>query len=145
MTIFLVTSLVLFIAIMIFFADVIIKYDSADWLSWLAIVISTLIGVLGGYLAVKFEKLAFFAIGACGGWFLGMLLYTSILVHISNSEAMFYIPCSILAGILGIASFMIKDYLAILITSLLGSYLLVRSISIFAGGFPNEFILGDML
>lgn len=130
---------------MLFFSGVIIGVTSAVWLNWMALVLSALIGLIGGFIATKCVSLGFFAIGACGGFFFGMLLYTSVFHYISNSEYMMYIPAAVLALVGGIASFTVRDYLAIIVTSFLGSYLLVRSISFWVGGFPNEFILAQLI
>lgn len=40
-----------------------------------------------------------------------------------------------------ILAYEFKDHIIILTTSLIGSYLTVRSISLLLGGFPNEFEL----
>lgn len=40
-----------------------------------------------------------------------------------------------------ILSYEFKDHIIILTTSLIGSYILVRSVSLLLGGFPNEFQL----
>lgn len=93
------------------------------------------------FFAATMEKLGFFAIGALGGSLLGMILYATCLHYISSSELMLYLPAGILAVGLGMLGLFLRDYVAIFITSFIGSYLLVRFISFFAGGFPNEFVL----
>ncbi len=42
-------------------------------------------------------------------------------------------------------SFKIYDFILIGSTSMIGSYLFIRGISLYAGGYPNEFTLAEML
>jgi len=46
-----------------------------------------------------------------------------------------------LAATAGYLAFIWEDHIVILATSLIGAYLFIRGISIFAGGFPNEITL----
>jgi len=48
------------------------------------------------------------------------------------------IGCAIIAAVL---SFFIYEHVLINMTSFGGAYMLVRGISLYAGGFPNEFTL----
>ena len=47
--------------------------------------------------------------------------------------------------VLGVLSFIWFDYIVIICTSILGGYLFIRGISLFAGGYPNEFTLYERI
>lgn len=49
------------------------------------------------------------------------------------------------AAVAAALSFFIFDHILIGSTSLIGAYALVRGISLYAGGYPNEFTLADMI
>ena len=79
-------------------------------------------------------------IGAALGFFVCIFLNYLLLRHVKS------VPSNLLMnnlifffGLLGaILAFEFKDYMVIIATSFIGSYILVRSISIPIGGFPNE-------
>ena len=50
--------------------------------------------------------------------------------------------CGIACGILGFIYF---EHFVIVVTAIVGSYLFFRGISIFTGGFPNEFMIFNLI
>ncbi len=44
----------------------------------------------------------------------------------------------VLAIVVGLIALWIYEHMIIVVTSLIGSYLVNKSVSVFAGGFPNE-------
>jgi hypothetical protein len=49
------------------------------------------------------------------------------------------------AAVFALLSFFIYDHILIASTSLIGCYSLIRGISLYAGGYPNEFTLAELL
>ena len=58
---------------------------------------------------------------------------------------MFWLFIFGLAAISAGLSFVIFDHVLIFSTSLIGSYSFVRGISLYAGGYPNEFTLAELI
>lgn len=50
-----------------------------EYINWIAITISSLLGVLLGWFFCKFEKGGFFFLGGLGGYILGILFYEAFL------------------------------------------------------------------
>lgn len=73
-----------------------------------------------------------------GGFLLGALLNETVL-YFAGSSALFWvvtIGCAVVAAVL---TFFVYNHVLIIMTSFMGSYLFFRGISLYAGGFPNEF------
>jgi len=88
-----------------------------------------------GILWSVFRKIGIWLVGSALGAFAFMLIYNA---------ALFMTPTMVLYfgmagwGILtGILAFILFNHIIITTTSFIGSYLFIRGISVFAGGFPN--------
>ena len=104
-----------------------LKNDTKQWVFWLVLGISLLIGILLGYLFYKLSRIGAFIIAGWGGYSLGLLLYNAFLYKV-NSQAFFWcftIGCGVVAGLLALCFF---EHILILATSLAGSYLAIRVI-----------------
>jgi len=64
--------------------------DTPDWMNWVALVISCLIGILVGGLSYKFRKIGFFIIGGIGGFFFALLIYNAFLHEIADTDVKIY-------------------------------------------------------
>jgi len=141
-TLFIAGFSITFLIVLFFMNELFIKPDSENWLNWLTVGLATILGLVVGMFTISLEKIGFFALGAFGGFLLGTLLYTTFLHYIGGgAEWVLYTTCGVLAFVFGMLGLVIRAFIAIITTSFIGSYLLIRVISIFAGGFPNEFTL----
>lgn len=118
----------------------------ATWIIWVMLAIGLILGATAGYFVFKYhKKVIAFLVGGVAGFFLGEFLFNllgnkinwnSTVVHI-----LFIIGCIIA---LIVVAFFLKDVIIIFATSFIGAYTLIRGISFFAGGFPNEFTVMDL-
>ena len=118
----------------------------ATWIIWVMLAIGLILGATAGYFVFKYyEKVIAFLVGGIAGFFLGEFLFNlfgnrinwnSTVVHI-----LFILVCIIA---LIVVAFFLKDAIIIFATSFIGAYTLIRGISFFAGGFPNEFTVMDL-
>lgn len=99
--------------------------------------------VIGACLAlvvVKVRRFGIIVCGAAGGFFVGILSNYFLLHHIKSTPSNLFFNNSLF--IFAILGAMIgneyKDHIIILSTSLIGSYITIRTISIIFGNFPNE-------
>ena len=107
-------------------------------------VIAIAIGAGTGFLLYKAEKVGACVLGAVAGVFLGINIYNLFLFSLNNFWLLLLLI--ILGAVGGVyAASKLHDILLIVSTSLIGSYALVRGISVFAGGFPNEVAIMDEL
>jgi len=140
-TVFLITAISgTFVSGILFFE--LVKFGSQAWILWVIFGACVIIGCVLGYLAVAYEKVGFFGLGAALGVIGGLLLYNTILIHYmqtgGSQNAIFYLilaVCGLIGG--GLALWLWKDVI-IIATSLIGAYMSVRAISVLIGGFPNE-------
>jgi len=104
------------------------------------------LGLVLGYFLAKATKVFIGLFGGYGGYLLGSLIYTFAMSRIDwNPNALYWIivSCTVLIGLL--LSYFFADFIMITCTSLIGGYLLIRGISLYAGGFPNEQLIKDLM
>ena len=140
LTLFSITLLVLI------FSQYILPSGCAQWIIWVMLVLGIILGSPAGYFVFKnHEKFLSFLVGGVAGFFLGEFLFNlfgnalpgnTTIIHI------LFVVFSIL--ILIIVAYFLKDFIVICATSFIGSYCLIRGISLFAGYFPSEFTVIDL-
>lgn len=114
------------------------KGQTQDWVVWVILVVSLLIGLGAGFYLMSCLKIGKAIVAGCGGAALGTLLTHSLMV---DSQIFFWviiIACVVAAVVVTI---WLDKLLVIITTSFIGAYCLVRGISFFAGGYPSEFTL----
>ena len=110
--------------------------NQPDWLLWTLFGSSLVIGLVAAFLISKFAaKFGIGILAACGGIALGIMICQ--VTAISNSFIYYGIIIACGAATCILASFLERE-LVISTTAFMGSYMLVRGVSLFAGGYPNE-------
>jgi len=113
--------------------------SGSGFAAFMAILLALGLAIVVGYIMkTKFLKLGFMILGGVGGFFLGSLLYSLLLVELSSSIAVMW--CTILFFMIigACLGYKFESEIVILSTSFIGSYIFVRGFSIFIGGYPNE-------
>jgi len=114
---------------------------ASQWVFWALFFVCLVLGLALGYTALKLEKVAIFLVGGVLGFIGGDLLYVSIIHPMLSAPVnpnvfrVVIILCVLVAGCL---AFLLFETVFIVATSFIGSYMIVRCISIFAGHFPAE-------
>ena len=138
--IFLVTAIFVVFAILLLFYTTFLNDTTETWVGWTVLVCSCLVGLIAGYFMMKMERTGAALVGGWGGFLLGVMLNEMVFYKV-ESNILFWcvsIGCGVAAFVL---SFIIADHVLIIMTSFAGSYMSIRGISLYAGGFPNEFTL----
>lgn len=114
-------------------------------LTVLAFIISGAIGVGVGLLCKKLVRVGAAILGGAAGYFAGFTIYNFIiqswLSYMLDQDKMFYILIGLTFGLAFVGAFICFRYyhrLIINLTAAIGSYVLVRGISVFGGHYPNE-------
>ena len=106
-----------------------------EWVMWVVFAACLLLAGFVGSLLVKARKVGISILAGWGGVLLGLMLTTTLVI--SNN----YIHWGIVvvsAGACAYAAFKLERMAIMLATAFIGSYLSVRGVSLYAGGFPNE-------
>jgi len=104
------------------------------------LICSAVIGIIVGIIMMKLQRIGAAILAGWGGFMLGLLINETFLYR-QQSELWFWglgISCGIIAALL---TFVIYNHVIICTTAFMGAYLFWRGISLYAGGFPNEFDL----
>lgn len=145
-TAFIITCAMVLIIVVIFFFEFILPPGTADWIIWVILFIGLVIGIFAGYYVAKHkEKCLALIVGGVSGFFLGEFLFNLFGNKFGSNlllvNILFVVIC---IAVLVILSFFLSKIIFIFSTSLIGSYLTIRGISFFAGGFPSEFTIMDL-
>lgn len=126
------------------FVDSVLKKEKIEnYAVWIILGVWALVGILVGCLIARKRKWGIALVAAFGGVMLGLLLTTIFGPSLKNAVVYYAIivGCGILAFII---TFFVEKFVLIVVTSFIGSYAIVRGISMYAGGFPNETELHTM-
>ncbi|KAL4459327.1 hypothetical protein ABPG74_017940 [Tetrahymena malaccensis] len=127
-----------------FLFDAFLKSDSSTGLNWTAIIVSVLVGIVGAIIAFKIERFGIFCLGALAGTFLAFIIFNTFHFASSNKFVL-WIEVGLCSIIFGCLCVYIKSYILILASSLVGAYMIVRGISLYPGGFPNELTVSQQI
>jgi hypothetical protein len=143
-TLFLIGTLLTVTVILLLFYSTFLSDKTEAWIGWVVLSCSILLGLAGGYLLYKCQKLGAAVVAGWGGFMGGLLINTTCLNY-AESDALFWcvnIACALVAAGLAFCFF---SPAVILATALTGAYMFIRGISLYAGGYPNEFDLISQL
>jgi hypothetical protein len=97
--------------------------------------VSILLGVVVGILLVKSRKAGVAIMAGWGGVTLGFILTTALVIDNVYAYWAIIVGCAIVCAFF---AFKTEKLVIMLATAHIGSYLAIRGISLYAGGFPNE-------
>lgn len=122
-----------------------VDLNTETWILWFIFILCVGIGSGIGVLAVRYKEVGFFGMGFGLGVIAALLIYQYIIANFIGSfgEAFLY-GFAILFGIFG--GYSASKYwrgMVISATAFIGSYMIVRAISVYLGGFPNEIELAE--
>ena len=108
-------------------------------LNWTIVIIASLIGILIGLISTKLQRFAAAFLAGWGGFVLTVLIDALFLENQTN--AVYWSLLFVLTFVAALLSLIWYNQAIMLATALVGSYFFVRGVGIFAGGFPNEYVL----
>lgn len=128
------------------FSQFILPPGCAQWIVWVMLVLGIILGCTAGYFVYKHhEKFLSFLVGGLAGFFLGEFLFNLFGNAIPGNLTLIHILFIVLSIIvLVVLAYILKNIIIIFATSFIGSYCLIRGISLFEGSFPSEFTVIDL-
>ena len=142
--IFLVGMLAFVFVALLFMYSTFFDQNTSAAAGWITLVVSVLLGIVVGIILAKLSKLGVAVLAGWGGFCLGLVLWNAFLFY-SKSQVAFWFFTLGIAVACGILSLFVFDHALIISTAIVGSYGFVRGISLYAGGYPNEFTIVQML
>ena len=138
--IFVITVFVSIFLLLLLFYTVFLSENTEDWVGWTVLACSVIIGLIIGFIMYRLQRIGAAILAGWGGFMLGLLLNETVLYK-AESEILFWcvgIACGIVCALL---TFVIYNHIIIISTAFMGAYFFWRGISLYAGGYPNEFEL----
>lgn len=133
-------------ALSLFIFSLFFTRDTPNWAGWLVFGISLVIGAIVGLILAKLSRLGVAVLAGWGGFCLGMVLYSAFLYKADGDKHILFWIFNISLGVIaGILSIFLFNHAIVIATSIAGSYCFIRGISMYAGGYPNEMELIQML
>jgi len=114
--------------------------NPSDGVQWGIVVGCAIIGIILGLALTRARKLGIAALAAWGGVTLGLLITTTFVLESVYAKWGIMIACAL---ILAYAAFKVEKIVIMTLTGIIGSYMVVRGISLYAGGFPDEMNLQE--
>lgn len=118
--------------------------DSDTLVSWIVITCTIIAGLGIGFLATKLERIGAVLLAGWGGFCCGILINETVLYYAGSAALLWSINCAF-ALVAGILAWFLFNQAIIISTALIGSYFTMRGIGLYAGGFPNEYVLISMI
>lgn len=145
-TICIVGAFVFLVVALLFIFSVFFNKDTPQWVSWLVFIISLIFGCIIGLILAKLSRLGVAVLAGWGGFCLGLVLYNAFIYKIDNTKRVAFWIVNISLGVIcGIASIFLFNHVLIFATSIVGSYAFIRGISLYAGGYPDELDLIELI
>mmetsp|Transcript_39510 Transcript_39510/g.45369 ORF Transcript_39510/g.45369 Transcript_39510/m.45369 type:complete len:220 (-) Transcript_39510:14-673(-) len=118
---------------------ILLSFSTPEWVGWIILPAAVVVGLVIASLLSTFLKVGVFLVGCWAGGMFATCLFEMFVYKISDLALVLWIMIGVFALILGIISLKFLKLVMIIGTSFIGSYLAVRGISFYLGGYPNEF------
>lgn len=130
-----VTTLFVFILLGNSLFDWILSNSNHQWVQWIFVVILFALANLCAAFLVRYKRFAIAVMAAFGG---SLIAATFTVTFVINSKFFWWLIVLTVGVLFGLLSLKFEDLIIMFCTSFIGSYLLIRGISLYAGGFPYE-------
>jgi len=133
--------------LILIFGEFILTPDSSVILIWILLLLAVLFGAITGYLATSLPKIGFMALGLWFGFILAFIINNLFLykIEVDPPGLLLYFLMAVFGLIFALLSMCIWREICIMATSFLGSYLVIRSLSLYIGHYPNELSLDKQI
>jgi len=118
-----------------------VQKETPDWAQWAIMGISSMLGVVNGYFLLKqHPKLSKFLVSFWLGAVIALMIYQTVLVHIPFIYHQLIMIVAVLTGgsITGTLAKYYEKHTVIWSSSLAGSYMTLRALSFYLGGWIPE-------
>lgn len=143
-SVLLVTSNIIVSGLLFLFYETILYEDYDLWIGWTSVICSVMIGLVSGSFMMKLDRVGCGVVAGWSGFVFGLVLNEACF-DFFNHEILFWFLNIFLALLNCILSYFYYDHVFINSTAGSGAFLIVRGVSLYAGGYPNMFTLVEEL
>lgn len=130
----------------LFLFTVFLSRSSPASTGWIIIGVCGFVGIFVGLALAYFSRIGAAVAAGWGGVTLGLILYNSFIYKLDNDKKVFFwIFMVLMGGICAGLTFLVFWHVIILATSFAGAYAVMRGISLYAGGFPGELEIIELI
>lgn len=141
---FIVSCFTTFCLVMLLSYSTFLSNNPKAWAGWVTLAVAILLGLLLGWLLLKFIRIGIFLVAAMGGYSVGLLIYNAFLYKM-NSQTGFWCFTMGMALLFGVLSLCFFNHLLIHATAILGSFIAVYGIGLVAGRYTNPFTVAELI
>lgn len=142
-TVFLITFIASTFVLLLLLYSMFMQHERKEWVNWLVLGLCTLAGLALGVFFAYSLKYGIALLGGTAGALLAFTICNAF--QLSQKPAIFWTIVACVALICVVITFQKSDHFMIFTTAMIGSYLFVRGISLYAGGYPNEFTVAKQI
>ena len=135
LVIFTVVALAVMVVLGSIFFSVFLKDVKEDWAKWLSFAAIVAVSGVCGWIVMRMRKWGIGIVAGWGGVMLGFMVVAAFVVKNVYAYYAILIGFAVAAFYLAVK---IEKTVIILMTAFIGSYVLVRGVSMYVGGFPSE-------
>jgi hypothetical protein len=146
-TIFLIVCSIVTSLIFVIMFQLVIPKNNSNIIVWVVLGISLVIGIVLGYLVNKYKETVFgITLGAYMGYMVGILLLNLGLNRIDANPNLIYWLTIIICILIGaVLAYFLFKHIVIISTSFIGGYSIIKGISLYFKGFPDEGYVIDLI
>jgi hypothetical protein len=136
-----------FVTVLLFLFGIWTGQDSPTYKGWVILVFAFFAGLGSGFFVSSVAWIGLVISGAVLGFFLSMVSYTLFFYGIVSHPSILLLYNVLLVGMVigAICGYEFQEIILILTCGIGGAYLTIRGVSIFLGGYPNEFEIADRI
>jgi hypothetical protein len=116
------------------------------WVIWVVAGCAAVLGIFLTFLSFKVKSTFLMIQGVSLGYSFGSLIYELFLVYIhSNPQVVYWLTIAVAAAIGAGIGYCLPKHVFIIGSGFAGGYLVIKGISLLAGGFPDQSIVIDLV
>ena len=142
-TVFLISFVACTFCLLLILYSLFMQHEREMWVNWLVLGLCTIAGLIFGIFMAYSLKYGLALLSGSAGALLAFTLCNTF--QLTQKPAIFYSIVVVFALLCIVITYKKSDQFMIFTTAMIGSYLFVRGISLYAGGFPNEFTIAQQI
>lgn len=133
--IYIMVTIAFFLVVCNMFFNLFMEKVKKEWIQWVFIGLIFVGANFAGWFSIKFRKQGISILAGVAGAMIGFIIARTFAV---GSKAAYWTIVASSGGILAVIAYYVEKQTIMFVTAFTGSYFMIRGVSVYAGGFPNE-------